>query len=236
MSEAGTAPWVLVVDDEPEMRSLIAYSMTSHGFEVAEAANAAEAWERLSAGSFDIVILDMVMPGANGAALCQRIRESMDIPVIMLSALTSSDHRVVGLEAGADDYVAKPFNPRELALRATALLRRSQRGVEEDVVNGSLVINRTLRSVEYHGLNVHLSESEFRVCVVLAEHAGRVMPFETLIDAVWTGVDGVGGREMLKTTVWRLRSRLSHVNPGPLIDSVRGQGYRMIKLATTSPA
>jgi len=230
VSELAAAPWVLVVDDEVEMRTLVAYSLASQGFEVSEASNAAEAWELLTEKSFDVIILDMVMPGASGAALCARIRETSDTPIIMLSALSSPDHRVVGLEAGADDYVAKPFNPRELALRATALYRRSQRAVEDDVVNGALVINRTQRSVKYHGVEVRLSESEFRVCVALAEHTGLQMSYAALIDAVWTGMDATGGKEMLKTTVWRLRSRLSQVNPGPLIDNVRGVGYSMVKL------
>ena len=123
MSELTPAPWALVVDDEPDVRTLVSYALTSQGFKVSTASNAHEAWSILQEGSFDIVILDIVMPGASGTALCERIRRDTDIPVIMLSALNAPGQRVEGLEAGADDYVAKPFNPRELdcePLRCTA--------------------------------------------------------------------------------------------------------------------
>lgn len=230
MSELTPAPWALVVDDEPDVRTLVSYALTSQGFKVSTASNAHEAWSILQEGSFDIVILDIVMPGASGTALCERIRRDTDIPVIMLSALNAPGQRVEGLEAGADDYVAKPFNPRELALRAIALHRRAHMTTEVDIINGALAINREQRRVVYHAEDIHISESEFRLCLTLTEHAGRPLSYDELASAVWGDANIVGAKEMLKTNVWRLRLRLSQVNPSPVIENVRGVGYRMLKI------
>ncbi|MGX1695288.1 response regulator transcription factor [Microbacterium keratanolyticum] len=218
------------------MRSLVEYALTSQGFVVETAADPAQAWQMLLNRTYDVVILDVVMPGASGTALCARIRESLDIPVIMLTALTDVEQRVVGLEAGADDYVAKPFNPRELALRALALYRRTHRPPATAIENGPLVIDPSLRRVLYYGSEVHLSESEFRLCLSLAEQAGRPLSHAELITVVWGSDDALGGREMLKTTVWRLRLLLTQVNPVPILETVRGVGYRTLRLIDGRPA
>lgn len=224
-------PWALVVDDEPEMRLLVEYALTSQGFTVETAPDARRAWVMLQERPYDVVVLDLVMPGPSGTALCVRIRDTFDIPVIMLTALTDPHHLVAGFEAGADDYVGKPFNPRELALRALALYRRTHRSVHQEITNGPLTVDPSSRRVFLSGNEVHLSESEFRLCLFLAERAGRPATHDELVAAVWGSEETLGGREMLKTLVWRLRMRLAQVNPAPILESARGVGYLMLRLA-----
>ncbi len=227
----GSRPWALVVDDEPQMRTLVEFALQSEGFEVITANHAAEAWERLAESTFDIVILDVIMPGMNGVALCQRIREEWDIPVILVTALGDPDHRIIGFEAGADDYVAKPFHPRELALRASVILRRSSQQDSLPILrNGRLEVNPAERRVSFDGKEIRLSESEFRLCMALVKSVGHPLSYETLLTAVWETENSVGGREMLKTAVWRLRARLAAAHSGLLVENVRGVGYVMPRL------
>lgn len=228
---SGVSPWALVVDDEPEMLEVVSFALTSQGFTVECARDAAEAWDMLERRPYDVVILDVVMPGASGVALCERIRESLGIPVILLTALGAPEQRVAGLEAGADDYVSKPFHPRELALRALALYHRTHRVEQSEIVNGPLVVDASLRRVTYHGTEVHLSESEHRLCQALAQHAGRPVTHAELLLSIWGSADAPGGREMLKTAVWRLRWRFAQVDPAGIVESVRGVGYMMLRLA-----
>lgn len=135
-----------------------------------------------------------------------------------------------GLEAGADDYVSKPFHPRELALRALALHRWARRSAMAEIRNGPLRLEPAIRRGSYFGQELHLSDSEFRVCTLLMERAGRLVAYGELVEAIWGSHDALGGTEMLKTAVWRLRSRLAQVDPAAIIENVRGQGYRMRRL------
>ena len=228
MSE--TVPVALVVDDDEQMRALVEYALVSQGFHVECAASAAEAWDMVRAASYDVAIVDVVMPGISGTVLCAQIRETFGIPTILLTALGEPEHRVKGLEAGADDYVSKPFHPRELALRALALHRWARRSAMAELRNGPLRLEPAIRRASYFGQEVHLSDSEFRVCTLLMERAGRLVAYGELVEAIWGSHDALGGTEMLKTAVWRLRSRLAQIDPAAIIENVRGQGYRMRRL------
>lgn len=235
MTEA-VVPFALVVDDDERMRALVEYALDSQGFRVECAASAAEAWEMIRAASYDVAIVDVVMPGVSGMVLCSQIRETYGIPTIMLTALGDPEHRVKGLEAGADDYMCKPFHPRELALRALSLHRWARRGAMAEVRNGPLRVEPALRRASYFGRDVHLSDSEFRVCTLLMERAGRLVTYGELVEAIWGSDDSLGGTEMLKTAVWRLRSRLAQIDPAGIIENVRGHGYRMQRLVATADA
>ena len=224
-------PLGLVVDDEPQMRYVITFALETQGFRCVSAASAESAWERLGQESFDLVILDVMLPGLGGVELCRRIRATSTTPIILLTALGDEEDRIAGLEAGADDYVTKPFSPRELALRASAVVRRTAPGTRDAVSNGALSILTATGEVTWEGRPVPLPDTEARLLAVLARHAGSIASWSDLLNEVWGTGESAGGREMVRTTVYRLRRHLKRRGvPGDLVVAARGQGYTMPRL------
>ena len=222
------APRALVVDDESQMVSIVSFALETQGFQTVGARSAEAAWRLLEASDFDLVVLDVTLPGASGMQLCERIRSAYDTPVILLTARGEEDDRLRGLIAGADDYITKPFSPRELALRAAAVVRRTRGRLSAtaQLANGPLVIDPGRRTAHLDGVLLALSDVEFRLLSVLARHTGEVVGWRTILNEVWSTAETMGGRDMIKTTVYRLRQQL-----GPaaerLIVTVRGSGYLM---------
>lgn len=222
------SPRVLVVDDEAQMVSIVAFALETQGFETVTARSAELAWRLFGEQRFDLVVLDVMLPGLSGVGLCERLRGVSDVPIILLTARGEENDRLTGLLAGADDYVTKPFSPRELALRASAIVRRTRvRSVsDESIRNGPLQVDPVRRTAHLEGSVVRLSDVEFRLLVVLARRAGQVVGWRELLNEVWFTGELVGGRDMIKTTVYRLRQHL-----GPrgedLVVTVRGLGYLM---------
>ena len=220
-------PRVLVVDDERQMLSIVAFALETQGFEAVTAHSAEEAWTNLRQGRFDLLVLDVTLPGASGVELCRRVRSTSEVPVMMLTARTTEDDRIKGLLAGADDYVTKPFSPRELALRAQAIVRRTgrARSEREAVVNGPLVIEMDRRRARVGDEVLRLTDVELRLLTALARRPGQVVEWSELLNEVWYTGEHAGGREMIKTTVYRLRQ---HLGPGrEWVSAVRGSGYLM---------
>ncbi len=187
-------PLGLVVDDEPQMRYVITFALETQGFRCVSAASAESAWERLGQESFDLVILDVMLPGLGGVELCRRIRATSTTPIILLTALGDEEDRIAGLEAGADDYVTKPFSPRELALRASAVVRRTASGTRDAVSNGALSILTATGEVAWEGRPVPLPDTEARLLAVLARHAGSIASWSDLLNEVWGTGESAGGR------------------------------------------
>lgn len=229
---AGTSrPLGLVVDDEPQMRYVITFALETQGFRCVSAADAESAWELLSEESFDLVVLDVMLPGLGGVELCRRIRAAAGVPIILLTALGDEEDRIAGLEAGADDYVTKPFSPRELALRASAVVRRTAAGTGDVVSNGALSVQAATGEVAWEGRPIPLPDTEARLLAALARHAGSVLTWADLLNEVWGTAESAGGREMVRTTVYRLRRHLGRRNAPPdLVVAARGQGYTMPRL------
>lgn len=223
-----SAPRALVVDDESQMVSIVGFALETQGFEAVTARSAEEAWRHLSATTFDLVVLDVMLPGASGVQLCERIRTTSDVPVILLTARGEEEDRLRGLLAGADDYVTKPFSPRELALRAAAVVRRTRgrRDSSATLVNGALSIDQGRRAAHLGGVLLRLSDVELRLLTVLTRHVGEVVGWRTLLNEVWATAEIVGGRDMIKTAVYRLRQQLGP-DAEDLIVTVRGAGYLM---------
>lgn len=221
----------LVVDDERQMASIVSFALETRGFQCLTAASAEQAWRVLDRERVDLVILDVMLPGATGIELCRRIRTRSDVPVLLLSARGDEEDRVEGLLAGADDYVTKPFSPRELVLRAEGLVRRGRArgGADELLTNGPLVVDVPRRAVTLADRQVRLGDVELRLLAALMRRAGQVVPWRDLLNEVWATAETVGGRDMLKTAVHRLRSSLGHAGE-PLIVTVRGTGYLMPRL------
>ena len=220
-------PVALVVDDEPQMTTIIGFALETQGFAVHTANNAATAMNILRTREVDLVVLDVMMPVVDGRALCRQIRTSSDVPIMMLTALGQSEDIIAGLENGADDYVTKPFHPREVALRAQALVRRSRGVATEPVLQvGRLRIDPTHHVASIGGHRLELPFTEFKLLAHLAANRGTPQPWRSLLQVVWGAQNLAGGRDVVKSAIYRLRSRLAAVGDGTeYIQTLRGVGY-----------
>jgi two-component system alkaline phosphatase synthesis response regulator PhoP len=219
----------LVVEDDPDIVELIDHYLRAEGFEVGAVGDGREALERLHAGGHDLVILDLQLPGLDGLSLCAELRRdkrTRSLPVIMLTARGDETDRVVGLEVGADDYVVKPFSPKELVARVRALMRRLDRREDEEslLALGLLEIDDARHIVRWDGQPVHLTAKEFALLVALVEARGRVLSRQALLEQVW-GYSYAEGTRTVDVHVRRLREKLPGI-AGRLI-TVKSLGYRM---------
>ena len=234
-SNASTPPRVLVVEDEPDIAALIAYQLTREGFRVETAGTGTEALEALDRDVPDLMILDRMLPGLSGDEVLQRLRSdpaTVNVPVLMLTAKREQEDRIEGLELGADDYLTKPFSPRELALRAQAILRRVH---EAGIVGGGRVLragpirlDTEAHRTSIDGDEVSLTPTEFRLLQALMERRGRTQSRKQLLEKAWDVESGVSDRIQTRTVdmhVRRLRGKLGEM--GDWIQTVRGFGYRL---------
>jgi two-component system response regulator RegX3 len=219
---------VLVVEDEESYSDPLAYMLRKEGFDVALAATGPAALEEFARNGADIVLLDLMLPGLPGTEVCRQIRQTSSVPVIMVSAKDTEVDKVVGLELGADDYVTKPYSPRELVARIRAVLRR---GTEPDLAPATVEAGGVRMDVERHivtvaGREVRLPLKEFELLEMFLRNAGRVLTRGQLIDRVW-GADYVGDTKTLDVHVKRLRAKIEEdpANPQHLV-TVRGLGYK----------
>jgi len=223
---ADDAPHILVVDDDSRIRQLLSRYLGDRGFRVTTAATAAEARLRLAGLAFDVLIVDVMMPGEDGMTLVKGLRRTTDVPILMLTALTESERRVQGLEAGADDYVAKPFDPRELVLRITNILKRSAppvRPLVEQVGFGPFVFNRASLELKRAGETIHLTERERQILAIFTAAPGETVPREKL-----AGGAGPAGDRTVDVQINRLRRKIEIDPANPLyLQTVRGIGYRL---------
>jgi DNA-binding response OmpR family regulator len=231
-----TALEILVVDDESELREQISRLFTREGHRVTAVAGGREAIDRASTGRFDIVLLDVALgPGPDGYEVCRTLRARRNVvPIIMLTALDSEADAVVGLEAGADDYVTKPFGPAELRSRIRAVLRRAgTRALGDEVLAvGPLVLDRGTREVKVEGRPVELTFSEFEVMQALMERPGRLFNREELLRAIW-GDSAYRDPRGIDVHIRHLREKLERQPERPqLLITVRGVGYRLQALPT----
>ena len=221
-------PRALVVDDEPQMLSIVSFALQTQGFECLSVANTARAWEHLAAHSVNLVVLDIMTPTGSGIDLVKRIRaRGDDVPIILLTALGDEEDRIAGLEAGADDYVTKPFSPRELALRAQAIVRRSTPAAPERILDaGELHIDVDRHAASWKGEPITLSPTELKVLVA---RVGQDVAWRDLLNEAWETTDATGAHNMIKTTIYRLRRQLERMGMDPgVIQPVRGRGYRLL--------
>ncbi|MFF6783459.1 response regulator [Streptomyces sp. NPDC012510] len=227
-AQTAAEPTALVVDDEPQMTIIIEFALQTQGFTVLTAHDGATALHLLRTHAVDLVVLDVMMPVMDGLTLCGRIRARSDVPIMLLTALSQHDDVIAGLEQGADDYVTKPFHPREVALRAQALVRRHRRGGGAVIRVGRLVIDPVTQSATLAGRRLDLPFTEFKLLAHLATSRGGPQSWQELLREVWGTADLLGGRDVVKSTVYRLRSRLAGVPGGAAyIRTLRGVGYLM---------
>jgi two-component system, OmpR family, response regulator RegX3 len=221
---------VLVVEDEESFSDALSYTLRKEGFEVAVAATGTGAITEFDRNGADIVLLDLMLPEMSGSEVCRQLRQKSHVPIIMVTARDSEIDKVVGLEIGADDYVTKPYSPRELVARIRAVLRRNTSEPAEAVVP-TLAAGPVRMDVERHvvtvsGGSVALPLKEFELLELLLRNAGRVLTRGQLIDRVW-GADYVGDTKTLDVHVKRLRSKIEPEPSNPrYIVTVRGLGYK----------
>ncbi len=222
-------PRVLVVDDEPQMVGIVAYALETQGFEVIMAYDGPQALEKIEAAQPDLVILDVMLPTLDGFEVCRRVRETTTTPIMLLTARKEDEDIIQGLELGADDYMTKPFNPREVALRAQAIVRRSGWGKAQAVITiGALQIDSSNHRALLDGQLLHLTPNEFKLLGCLASNAGRVLSWQSLLKNGWDVDVWEGGKEMVKTAIYRLRQKIEVEPDSPrYILTVRGVGYTM---------
>ncbi|AOY77753.1 response regulator transcription factor [Clostridium formicaceticum] len=219
---------VLVADDESKIRQAIGLYLKKEGYEVGEAKDGAEAFAKFNAEPWDIIILDIMMPKMDGVQVCQEIRKTSMVPIIMLTAKNEEVDRILGLELGADDYMGKPFSPRELIARIKAVYRRmgTKTSTEENILKyPELKINLLTREVFIMEQQITLTLKEFELFSLLARSPGQVFSREQLLEKVW-GIDYYGDSRCVDTHINRLRDKLKVPNETSFISTVWGIGYK----------
>ncbi len=220
---------VLVVEDEQSLRDPLVYLLQKEGYEILEAADGLQALELFKSGNPELILLDLMLPGLNGNEVCRQIRQTSNVPVIMLTAKDSEIDKVVGLEIGADDYVTKPYSTRELLARMKAVLRRN--GEPEAVKDGILEAGPVRMDVDQHQVFVNGNKTamplkEFELLELLLENRNRVLTRGQIIDRVW-GSNYFGDTKTLDVHVKRIRSKIEEDPARPVhLVTVRGLGYK----------
>jgi two-component system phosphate regulon response regulator PhoB len=224
-------PKILVVDDEPEAVELVEFNLKQAGFDVAVAADGAEALKKARGLMPSLVVLDLMLPEVDGLEVCKMLRRdsaTAKVPIIMLTAKAAEIDRILGLELGADDYITKPFSPRELVLRVKRILQRGQAPDQEQerLKFGELLIDGPRHLVNWRGKKVDLTATEFKLLMLLAQRRGRVQSRDQLLRDVWDYQSAIDTRTV-DTHMRRLREKLGAASK--YLDTVRGVGYRFVE-------
>lgn len=224
---------ILVVDDEVEIADLVEIHLVTEGYNVFKANNALEGLNILNKNDIKLAIIDIMMPGMNGLEMCEKIRENSNIPIIMLSAKNSDLDKIVGLGSGADDYVAKPFNPLELTARVKSQLRRfttfnsNKEEATQEVELPNLVMNKATRFVSVYGTQVDLTPTEFDILYLLASNPGKVFSTEDIFENVWNEKIYEANNTVM-VHIRRLRTKIELDKTKPqIIKTVWGVGYKI---------
>lgn len=221
-------PLVLIVEDEPPLAEVLRYNFQSAGFDTLTTMDGEEALLVVEEETPDLIVLDWMLPGLSGIEVCRMIRERRQtraVPIIMLTARGEEGDRIRGLDAGADDYVVKPFSPNELVARARAVIRRTRPALAEEVLNyGGIEMDLAAHKVKRDERSIHLGPTEYRLLRVLIERPTRVFSREQLLDAVW-GRDVYVEERTVDVHIRRLRKALNEETDLDLIRTVRGGGY-----------
>ena len=222
---------ILVVDDDENLRRLVAAYLESEGYEVEQAADADAAFASVERREPHLILLDLMLPGLSGLEVARRIRLKRQIPILMLTARGSEEDVLQGFDAGADDYLVKPFSPKVLVARVRAILRRSGVGPQEEeeaaLAVGDMSIDRKTREVRVEGREIELTTTEFDLLRVLAEHPGWVFSREELLESVW-GYTYLGESRLVDVHIANLRKKIGDDPADPqFVRTVRGVGYKL---------
>lgn len=226
---------ILIIDDEPMILESVSYNLKQEGYEVITAQNGETGLKLAQRETVDLILLDLMLPGMNGMEICRILRQSSEVPIIMLTAKEGEIDRVLGLELGADDYVTKPFSMRELMARVRTVLKRTGSGggnpdQSKPILIDDIKIDWSGHEVAVKGIPVNLSSKEFELLKILVNHSGQVLTREQLLSLVW-GDDFYGDDRTVDVHIRWLREKLEE-NPGEpkYIVTVRGAGYKFVRL------
>jgi two-component system OmpR family response regulator len=217
---------IMIVDDDPYIRELVRVFMLNEGFDVVEAEDGIQALKKLQTVQVDMVILDVMMPNMDGWQLCKELREHYDLPILMLTAKGETAQKVKGFELGADDYLTKPFEPLELAMRVRALLKRYKIASSQTIQAGDLIMNRKTYEVTVGAESITLPLKEFELLYKLASYQGKTFSRDQLIEQIW-GFDYEGNERTVDVHINRLRERFPEERHAFRIATIRGLGYRL---------
>jgi DNA-binding response OmpR family regulator len=220
---------ILTVEDDERIRTALRLALEDEGWEVDEVASGEEALVAFGRTPADVVLVDIMLPGIDGFDICRAIRKSSDVPIVMITARSDTHDVVAGLEAGADDYLTKPFAPKELSARIRALLRRARASDtgEDELIFNDLEILPDAGIVRVSGVEAHLTKTEFRLLVELASNPGKIFSREVLLERVW-GLGYFGDGRLVDVHVRRLRTKIEPDPASPHhVVTVRGLGYKL---------
>jgi len=224
---AGKPQSILVVEDESSIASFVALYLKNAGYSVRTAANGGEALSAVAAEQPDLIVLDLMLPDIDGIEICRRIRQKSDLPILMLTARDEDIDKIIGLEVGADDYMTKPFNPRELVARVKSILRRAaperKERETETIQHGDVHVDAGRREVKVDGREIQLAPKEFDLLWELLDHRGLVLTRDQLLERVW-GYTFAGDTRTVDVHVRQLRRKLGDASP---IVTVWGVGYKV---------
>jgi DNA-binding response OmpR family regulator len=220
---------LLIVEDEPALVGILEYLFKDEGYNIIKVYDGSDAIKAIKTMPVDIVLLDIMLPGVDGFRVCQYIKKNTAIPVVILSAKKEDEDRIKGLEIGAEDYITKPFNHKELILRIKKIVERDADKRKKDILYvGDLVINASTREVSVNNNKIELTPIEFNLLHLIAKNGGNVLSWESIFEELWGYKDWEGSKEIVKISMYRLRKKIERIpsNPDYLI-TVRGIGYRI---------
>jgi two-component system OmpR family response regulator len=217
---------ILIVDDDPHIRELVRVFLRNDGFEVIETSDGVEALSKLDSVKVDLAVIDVMMPNMDGWELCQELKATFDVPVLMLTAKAETSQKLKGFRLGTDDYLVKPFEPLELVARVKALLKRYRIESSQTIRIGELTMDRKTYQVTVRGESLTLPLKEFELLFKLASYPGRTFSREQLIEDIW-GYDFRGNDRTLDVHISRLRERFPEEKLSFKITTIRGLGYRL---------
>ena len=233
---AATGQTVLVVEDEASIASFVSLYLKNAGYEVKAVSTGSDALIQAASGNLSLIILDLMLPDLDGIEVCRRLRKTSDVPILMLTARDEDVDKIIGLEVGADDYMTKPFNPRELVARVKSVLRRatSDRRIDEgnELRHGDLAIHSGRREVLVGDEEIQLAPKEFDLLWELLDHRGIVLTRDQLLERVW-GYTFAGDTRTVDVHVRQIRRKLGDASP---IVTVWGVGYKVAQDRTSAPA
>ena len=220
------APKILVVDDDPAINEMLTIVLEAEGFQTSSVTDGAEAVQTSRSFGPDLILLDLMLPGMNGIDICREIRKESAVPIVMLTAKTDTVDVVLGLESGADDYITKPFKPKELVARIRARLRRTDETPADVLEVGDLTVDVPQHTVTRGSQEIQLTPLEFDLLVEMARKPNQVHSREELLESVW-GYRNASDTRLVNVHVQRLRSKIEHDPENPeIILTVRGVGYK----------